>query len=85
MSIDVLTNRIEHLERCQDQLKADQKSTWLRLNEVEQDQAATAVKVSDIEDDIRDIKDGQRWSTRYALGALVTTILTLITLWITGR
>jgi prefoldin subunit 5 len=81
--MEMLADRLTRLERRHDRLEASQEHLEQRIGRVEQTQAATTVEVNNIKDDIRDIKEGQKWNNRYAIGALVTTILTMLTIWAT--
>ncbi len=53
-----------------------------RINKLEQSQAAGAVEFASIKTDIEDIREGQKWATRYTLGTLITVILAILGFWI---
>jgi hypothetical protein len=66
--------RIDRLEKVVDNHE-------YRIGRLEQSQAAGAVEFAAIKTDIEDIREGQKWATRYALGTLVTVILAILGFW----
>ncbi|MDI6711454.1 MAG: hemolysin XhlA family protein [Bacillota bacterium] len=86
MAVEVLIRRVDRLERHQERLETDQESLKERLSQMERVQAVAGAEISTIKEDIQDIKEGQRWNNRYTIGALVTALMTLLTIWATvGR
>lgn len=62
-------------DECRDQIKDHEK----RIGEVERRLATGDEKFNSITDSIEEIKDGLRWANRYALGTLVTVVISLLT------
>ncbi|NPV54656.1 MAG: hemolysin XhlA family protein [Firmicutes bacterium] len=73
--IKPLTDRVDRLEKRQDKVEE-------RVGRLEQGQAANIVEIGSIKGDIAEIKEGQKWATRYTLGTLITVILAILGFWV---
>ncbi len=73
----VLEDRVTRLEVTVDKHES-------RITELEKTKAADKERFSGIKEDVQEIKDGQKWATRYALGTLITVILALVGFWLGG-
>ncbi|NPV80756.1 MAG: hemolysin XhlA family protein [Firmicutes bacterium] len=74
-AIKPLKDRVDRLEKRQDMVEE-------RVGRLEQSQAANVVEIGSIKSDIEEIKEGQKWATRYTLGTLITVILAILGFWL---
>jgi hypothetical protein len=61
-----------------DEFEKFKDETNRRVSFLEQCNAAGGEKFAAIKEDINEVKDGQKWATRYALGTLVTIIIFVV-------
>lgn len=77
MSMAELTERVSRLEVTVDRHES-------RISELEKTKAADKERFSSLREDVAEIKEGQKWATRYALGTLITVVLAIIGFWLGG-